>query len=104
MASNLSSSFIAYDHAVNIEKTLKPGDTLLCGADTPVFNIAYLKYVKGGFDGIKLYDVNANLFDLTPYAKFRGKMTLDQLKLINAILAASTPGRVYASEFLVYQE
>src|ERR1035437_4621730 len=99
---NLSSSFIAYDYAVNIEKTLKPGDTFLCGADTPVFNIAYMKYVKNRFKDISIYDANANLFDLKPYEHFRGKMTDAQLKTINAEIASSNPGRVYSSEFLAY--
>ena len=102
--SNLASSYIAYDHAVNIEKTLKPGDTLLCGADTPVFNIAYMKYVKNRYEGINIYDTNANLFDLTPFRQYRGHMTEAALRSVNAQLAQSNPGRVYTSEFTAYPE
>lgn len=103
-ASNLSSSYIAYDHAVNIEKTLNPGDTFLTGADTPVFNIAYMKYVKRHFAGIDIYDTNANLFDLAPFKQYRGRLTETELKSIDAGLTLQNPGKVFESEFVAYTE
>jgi hypothetical protein len=102
--SDLSMTYTAYDHAENIEKTLGKGSTLLCGADVPVFNILYMKYVRKRFNNIKLYDLNANLFDLTQYRPYRGYMSAQKLRAVNSQLAAANPGNVYTSEFTAYPE
>ena len=94
-----SKSFIGYDHPLNIYKTLSAGDTLLTGADNPAFNILYFQQVDGYFKDINIYDINANLFDLKPYAAYRANMTTERMRSINADIAASTSGRVFSSEF-----
>jgi hypothetical protein len=101
-SNDYSKSFIGYDYPLNIYKTLAAGDTLLTGADNPAFNILYYKLVDGYFKGIKIYDINANLFDLKPFAAYRGNMTVEKMRSINADIAVSSAGRVFSSEYTLF--
>jgi len=103
-ANDSSQRFLGYDHPVNIYKTLSAGDTLLCAADTPAFNILYLKQAMGYFDGIKLYDLNANLFDIKPYEEKRDSLTEKNLIETNADIASGASGRVFCAEFTAYPQ
>jgi tetratricopeptide (TPR) repeat protein len=63
-----------------------------------------MKYVKNRFQGIHIYDTNANLFDLGPFKLSRGKMTRESLQAINAELAGGNPGKTFSAEFTAYPQ
>jgi len=103
-ANDSSRRFLGYDHPMNIYKTLAPGDRLLCASDTPVFNILYMKQIAGYFRNMDVYDLNANLFDLRPYASDRTDMSEKKLHEINSETAYAPGARVFCTEFTSYPE
>jgi len=68
---NHSRKYLAYDHVLNVERTLKPGDKLFAEEDLDVFSILYFKYVKNKFKGIDVYDKNASFLDTSIFREAR---------------------------------
>lgn len=66
-----SKKFLAYDHILNIERTLKPGDKLFSEEDFDVFSILYFKYIKNKFKKIDVYDRNASFLDTSIFREVR---------------------------------
>jgi|DewCreStandDraft_4_1066084.scaffolds.fasta_scaffold07282_9 hypothetical protein len=66
-----SKKFLAYDHILNIERTLNPGDKLFSEEDFDVFNIMYFKYVKNKFKNIDTYDRNGSFLDTSIFREAR---------------------------------
>ena len=80
---NFSRTFMAYDHGVNINKSLKDGDIVWVKGDCPLFNMVYLQSVKGAFKGIKTYDRDANMLDPSIFAglKERPQSAINKVEL-----------------------
>jgi hypothetical protein len=93
---DFSRTFMGYDHALNVNKSLEKGDIIWAKGDCPVFDIAYMKSVKGAFKGVKTYDCSGSLLD--PGALTREK-TGSEKELFSAELKTyvENPGRVYCS-------
>jgi hypothetical protein len=70
-ACDLSGNFLAYDHAMNICKTLEPDGIFFEKSDEIVFGLQYLKYVKKFFPGLGLYDSNGNVLDVSYFKGIR---------------------------------
>ncbi|MCX7699048.1 MAG: hypothetical protein N2114_06245, partial [Candidatus Goldbacteria bacterium] len=68
---NHSKKFLAYDHVLNIERILKPGDKLFAEEDYDVFNILYFKYIKNKFKKIDVYDRNGSFLDTSIFREAR---------------------------------
>ncbi|MBN2754115.1 MAG: DUF2723 domain-containing protein [Candidatus Goldbacteria bacterium] len=104
-ANNHARKFFAYDHAVNIMKTLKPGDILFSKTDQPSFNIQYLHYVKNKYRDIKAYDVNGNVLDHSIYSHIpRRALTAQMQKGIETKIVLDNPGKVYNFDLMAYPE
>ncbi|HNZ28461.1 MAG TPA: DUF2723 domain-containing protein [Candidatus Goldiibacteriota bacterium] len=102
---NHSRKFFAYDHAVNILKSLKPGDIFFSKTDQPSFNIQYLRFVKNKYTDIKTYDGYGNTLDMSIYSHIpRKKLTSAAQKEIETKIVLDNPGRVYNFDMVAYPE
>jgi hypothetical protein len=63
-----SKKFFAYDHAVNIMRTVEPGSAVFASTDENIFPIAYLKYVKKEYTDIHVFDGD-NILEHSIYPK-----------------------------------
>jgi tetratricopeptide (TPR) repeat protein len=79
---NHSRSFLAYDHAMNIEKSLKSGDTLMARGDVPLFNIVYEKTCLNKFASIRAFDREVIYLDgsILSSIKKRDKESVDTVE------------------------
>lgn len=79
---NHSRSFLAYDHAMNIEKSLKPGDILMARGDAPLFNIVYEKTCLNKFASIRAFDREVIYLDgsILSAVKKRDKDSVDAVE------------------------
>ena len=93
-ANNHSRAFLGYDHGMNIEKSLRPGDTLMVKSDLPLFNIVYLKTCLNKFDGIKAYDRDADYLDSTIF-KQNGERDRDTVDDVEAAVCVSNSASCY---------
>jgi hypothetical protein len=93
-----SMNFLAYDHAVNIMKTLGNDARLLSHGDCPSFNIAYLKYVKKLYTGVKVYDRDMALLDRSLYRGAPGARLDEETKIIS-----ENPGMVFYTDKVEYK-
>lgn len=91
-ANDLSLKFHAYDHAMNIMKTLRPNDRLFSAGDCPSFNLAYLKFVKNLFPDIRIYGRDKALLDRSIY-----KGASHAAGAENAVISGN-PGRVFYTD------
>jgi hypothetical protein len=95
---NMQRSFLAYDHACNIFKTLDPGDIFFEKMDETVFGMQYLKYVKKSYRDIRAYDSNGNVLDAAYLKSIRKSNRGFERKDEEALeleMAARNPGNVY---------
>jgi hypothetical protein len=91
---NHSSGFLGYDHGMNIEKSLRPGDTLLVKSDLPLFNIVYLKTCLDKFDGIIAIDRDADYLDSAIFKK-TGELDRDTVDDVEAAVCVSNSATCY---------
>lgn len=91
---NFSRTFMAYDHGVNINKSLGAGDIVWVKGDCPLFNIVYLQSVKSDFEGIKTYDRDANLLDESVFSAIKERPEA-AIKRVEHQIYRDNPGRVY---------
>jgi hypothetical protein len=84
-------------------KTIGAKGVFFSGADTTAFNVLYIQYTKKKYTGIKTYDMNANILDLSIYSRFRKNGPLKEADIQNAQTGVlkDNPGMVYYSDFSV---
>jgi hypothetical protein len=92
-----SMKFQGYDHAMNIMKTLNPGDILFSRGDCPTFNIVYLKYIKNQYSGETIYGRDRALLDISIYKKPWENTARSQVEPEARVLE-DNPGRVFYTE------
>ncbi|MCX7698564.1 MAG: DUF2723 domain-containing protein, partial [Candidatus Goldbacteria bacterium] len=73
-----SRQFLAYDHGLNILKTVTPDDKIFGKSDIYIFNVQYIKQVKKMYPKITVYDQNGNVLDISIYKSAREKGILNR--------------------------
>jgi hypothetical protein len=93
-------TFLAYDHAENIFKTLKGGEIVFGRVDADVFNMQYEKHVLKKYGDIHAFDLYGNVLD----AHFQrsmagsGEFTMQRTETFESGVAMGNPGMVYYTE------
>ncbi len=100
-----SGYYMAYDRAENMLRTAPVGSVIFTGSDSMAFNILYLRQVKGKYNDRRVYDSNANLFNLDIFKNDRkaGTLTVKREKEIEALMISADPDNVFYTDFTVLE-
>lgn len=106
MKNDRSRQFLAYDHGINILKTVNDEDKIFGKSDIYIFNIQYIKMVKNQYLEKTVYDQSGNVLDISIYKHIREKGVLDRKKqeLAEIELYFKNPNNVYFMDMTSYPE
>ncbi|MBP7792205.1 MAG: DUF2723 domain-containing protein [Candidatus Goldbacteria bacterium] len=103
---NYSRKFLAYDHGINILKTINDNDYIIGKSDIYIFNVQYLKQVKKQYLNITVYDQSGNVLDTSLYknAKRNGVLDLKKQEQAELDLYLKNKNNVFYMDMTSYPE
>lgn len=103
---NHSRQFLAYDHGINILKTVNNNDKIFGKSDIYIFNVQYIKQVKNQYCEKTVYDQSGNVLDISIYKNAREKGILDKKKheLAELEIYIKNKNNVYFMDMTSYYE
>ena len=98
---NQRRNYTAYEHALNIFRTVEPGATIFLDGDNNVFPVTYGRIVEGMGEGITLYDRHNVIFrwrlDAYPFIFEGSREELESAVLAKIVASASERGFYFAT-------
>ncbi|MCX7698331.1 MAG: hypothetical protein N2114_02555, partial [Candidatus Goldbacteria bacterium] len=103
---NYSRQFLAYDHGLNILKTVNSDNKIFGKSDIYIFNIQYIKQVKKMYPEITVYDQNGNVLDISIYkfAKEENILNRKKQEKIEIDIYFKNKHKVYFMDMTSYPE